>query len=748
MAQPYAYELRIPDVTNLDADRWQDVERSLNSLLRVPHFRLLSYVDRLDPNEFESIRRREMAEMTTDAGRLFVEQEARILRVELTRNPAWSMRHYLTSFGKPLATSQAKWLEEAIPPDVITGQYTEQGSDGSYLVPSDPQHPYLAVLASFSLRPFVTWTWSQPWAEMITGADGPMVICVDAVQLPEEKIRTQREGLNQIQKKVPDLDTAENVKEANRALASREDFYNIRIVVLLVDASLPRLKKRIRRLQQSHEATVGFSNLVGQQIEGLDFFSTLERPRLGAQNLMAKHSFVLGSALPIVVGGLAGISNRVESRGVYIGFRHGMLRDQSLGPVYWLPWDERNRGAHIGIVGQIGGGKTVAKDALLARLRMQFHVPIVSVDPMDNIRKLANLLSDDPGMRLHVFEFETLQLNPLDWIAESLEVEAGLPEQFQHVKANLELMLNRSLSSDQDANIQQGFLARALSVVYQGLTPTDLENSTRSPRLELLCDALSSLRNDRFGDHAEMLAAEIDGLVVRGPMGRIYNRPTSLPLTFNGADLCDLSKVAGNDTGNRQFQTTLYYSIFSQFMRVARRDKRAGKVVRRAVAFDEWFQMALNPFLRERVKLMVRTFRNLYTSIIVAEQNLSTFSNDTERTMLGNIPWWLLFKQELVEAQLAPDLFARFPKHAAQMMPGLPQGFCVGLLEPTMLLEFKLLPSEMDALVRNTRSAVTAPAIPATPTIPATPAASTATAVTAPAIHGQAATAPAATAPA
>jgi len=74
-------------------------------------------------------------------------------------------------------------------------------------------------------------------------------------------------------------------------------------------------------------------------------------------------------------------------------------------------------------------------------------------------------------------------------------------------------------------------------------------------------------------------------------------------------------------------------------------------------------------------------------------------------------------------------------------MPGLPQGFCVGLLEPTMLLEFKLLPSEMDALVRNTRSAVTAPAIPATPTIPTTPAASTATAVTAPAIHGQAATA-------
>lgn len=95
-------------------------------------------------------------------------------------------------------------------------------------------------------------------------------------------------------------------------------------------------------------------------------------------------------------------------------------------------------------------------------------------------------------------------------------------------------------------------------------------------------------------------------------------------------------------------------------MRVARRDKRTGKVVRGAVALTEWFQMALNPST-QRVKLMVRTFRDLYTSIIVAEQNLSTFSNDTERTMLGNIPWWLLFKQELVEAQLAPDLFAPFP---------------------------------------------------------------------------------------
>jgi len=332
---------------------------------------------------------------------------------------------------------------------------------------------------------------------------------------------------------------------------------------------------------------------------------------------------------------------------------------------------------------------------LLSRVRATHNVPFIVIEPAGNAPKLAMLLRQDPDMRLYKLSWDTIRINTVEWIAEALNLEEGLAEQMNHTKALLEVMLGHRLS-----NLQEGFLARALLDIYRGFTPEMLDDQAQAPRLEMLCEVLMSYAEERHGEEADILAAELDGKYVAGGYGRIFNAASNLPMGFAGADIFDAADVAGADTGNRDFQTILYYTLLAHAMRAARRDKRAGRLRRRVLALDEYYALSQNQYLRERLNVMIRILRNLYVSVWLTEQTITTMANAADNSLIANIPFWHIYHMEEAEAKLVPLVFGqRCPQVYANRLPTLLQGQCVAMLDNTFLMKNELLSLERDALL-------------------------------------------------
>jgi hypothetical protein len=177
-----------------------------------------------------------------------------------------------------------------------------------------------------------------------------MIVCLDAFRIPDHQVRLARRGLKNLSKAVADDDDARELSMiAQAAISQREPFYNLRLVMLLRDAQADRLVERAERLCQRYEAQIGLSLMNGQQLGALDFFTGRAQPRLSGPSA---HHTVFGSALPVAMGGVAGLVNRPRPRGIYTGFRIG-LGSQNLGPVYFDPFvgddgQPRNQAYHIG----------------------------------------------------------------------------------------------------------------------------------------------------------------------------------------------------------------------------------------------------------------------------------------------------------------------------------------------------------------------------------------------------------------
>jgi hypothetical protein len=696
----FAYELKLRDFQALDTESIYQIQMFLNSALRAPHIRLLSYVSAVRPDKFEAMRRAQMSKLKHDLARAYMEEEARSLRHSLEIDPAWSMRHYLLSFGQPLRALEEEGDARIVAPSPPTSDEYDETPD--YLSPRKANRKYIKVISSYEFKP-QTFTWDNPFASLVTGADGRMIVCLDAQRISDHSVRLARDGLIALVNATGnnDEDSRELAQIAHAAMSAREEFYQIRMLILLEDANPQQLLERAERIVQSYRAHISFSPLVGQQRAALEYFSDNPKPSTAETDHPA-----LGVTLPVIVSGLAGVQNNPAPDGIYLGQRkglagaygakHGMM--QRLGPAYLNGWLANNTAYHTGFLGRTGGGKSVAMMAMLGRERAINDVPIVLLEPMGNAPKLARLLAGDPKMTLHRLTWSSIQINPLDWVGSE---EA---EQTQHLHALLQIMLNRRFD-----NIEKGLTVSAMREVYRGLSPDDMNDPERVPLLQDFVQALYELKDPQ----ATYIARELDFLYVQGGYAAIFNAPTNLSLGFNGADLYDAQDVAGSDSTNEDFKTILYYTMLSSLIRTARREKQAGRARPRLIAIDEYYAMARNPFLRGRMEILIKTARNLGLGVWFAEQNLATFlgmevaeagaSSLSGHFLKTNTTRWFIFKQDETEARLvAREFSTQIPESFIGMLPLARQGQAISVLDEqrTYLLDFSLLPSEMEALVR------------------------------------------------
>ena len=695
-APPYAYELSLPEFNIADEAEIDAVLDRVDGALRAPHVRLLSYVMPLLPARFETARRR-AAQPASDFGRLYLEEEVRTLSAKLGLAPAWEMRHFLLSWGHAIHALPEWFRAGATPPEVLPGRYREEAG---YLRPLNPGDKFVKIIGTYEFRPNAAWTWWHPFGQMIAGADGPMVLCLDARRLSPLTVRLARRGFRaQLEAAHGDDDDLRAMWEAAQAALQRnDDFYQMRLLVMLRDTQLSRLLERAARLRQQYETTLAFSLLAGTQAAALRFFSEVQEPAMPVN----AHHVVTAAALPVAMGGLAGMRARVKVDGIYLGLRIG-LGGQSLGPTYFQGWTRQQQAYHVGILGSTGSGKTVFVMAALAREFALNDTAIAFIDPMGNCARLAALLEQSPRVSLHRLTWKSIRLNPMDYVGESE------PEQIDHLNALMQTLLDRRLD-----NIELTQIARAARRLYEGgqWQADDTERWRReAPRLEDFCETLRDLRDP----DADYLARELDGLYVSSGFGEIFNAHTNLDLDFEGAALYDVEEVAGPESGQERFKTILYYTLLASLIRVARRARQAGAARRRILALDEFYYLSRNPYLSARMVELIKTARNRGVGVWFCEQNLATFcglkleegpvdlSRGAGHLMMTNVPIWFVFRQGDRETALVRQEFAsRCPPALSDFLPSARVGQAVAMLSAMPLqahvLEMDLLPSERQAL--------------------------------------------------
>ncbi len=692
----YTYELKLPEFNLADESQIDAVLGQIEGALRTPHVRLISYVMPLPPARFEAARRQK-AQPVSDFGRLYLEEEVRTLNAKLDLYPAWEMRHFLLSWGQAIHALPQWFQAEASPPEVLPGRYREEAD---YLRPLNPGDKFVKLVGTYEFRPNAVWNWWHPFGQLIAGADGPMLVCLDAKRLSPLAVRLARRGFKaQMQAARGEDDDLETLWQAAQAALQRnDDFYQMRLLVMLRDTQLPRLRERAERLRQQYEPTLAFSLLPGAQAAALRFFTELEEPAMPVN----AHHLVTGAALPVAFGGLAGMGSRVKVDGIYLGFRIG-LGGQNLGPSYFQGWTRQQQAYHVGILGATGSGKTVFVMAALAREFALNDTAIAFIDPMGNCARLANLLDRDPRVALHRLSWKSIRLNPMDYVGESE------PEQIDHLHALMQTLLDRPLD-----NIELTQIAQAARRLYQGgQWATDESERWRRevPRLEDFCQALRDLHSPE----ADYLARELDGLYVSSGYGEIFNAHTNLDLDFEGATLYDVEEVAGPESGQDRFKTILYYTLLASLIRVARRSRQAGTGRRRILALDEFYYLSRNPYLSARMVELIKTARNRGLGVWFCEQNLATFcglklaegpvdlSRGAGHLMMTNVPIWFVFRQGDRETALVRQEFAsRCPPALSEFLPTAQVGQGLALLSAmplqSQILEMDLLPSERLAL--------------------------------------------------
>jgi hypothetical protein len=217
-----------------------------------------------------------------------------------------------------------------------------------------------------------------------------------------------------------DDEAQELMRYAQAALQSREPVFQMRVFVLLRDPDLAHLLDRARQIEQAFSGTLAFAGLTGQQLAALAYFGDHPDPAMPSP---VAHHVVLGSALPLAAGGLAGMVSRAEVGGIQIG-----LRLETGMPIYVREWQGQQAG-HIGILGKTGFGKSVMVGKLLRDFHGLYDAAIVHIDPIGVSQKAYELFRAQgvDYARFHRLDWASTQINPLDWVGANLE------EQQDHV---------------------------------------------------------------------------------------------------------------------------------------------------------------------------------------------------------------------------------------------------------------------------------------------------------------------------
>ena len=236
------FQVSLPHFYQIDSHDQSAVLGQMVSLFAGPvqHCRFITFVMPASLERFERERRRLAMGIDDDWARRGLMEEVRMIGVWASRGEMRKTRHYLVDFNDAITAGDlSHWRivadgpadrpgEEGYPQLPIPGDYAEyhdhlapviKKKDGRLQV--DNSRYRYAVLASYQLTR--TWDWRHPLAQMITAADGPMVICIDVRKVHPERVTASAEFWQGMIMNGQDRNAVIASEEAETALAVRDE---------------------------------------------------------------------------------------------------------------------------------------------------------------------------------------------------------------------------------------------------------------------------------------------------------------------------------------------------------------------------------------------------------------------------------------------------------------------------------------------------------------------------------------------
>lgn len=635
------FQVALPHFYQIDSQDQTAVLGQLVTLFAGPvqHCRFLTFVMPASLERLERERRRLALSIPQTWARRGLMEEVRLISEWARRGQMRKTRHYLVDFGDAITERDLTyWRIQADPgyPQLpIAGSYAEYYDHMAPVLPGkkggfqrDNSRYRYGILASYQLTR--TWDWRHPLAQIITGADGPMIICIDVRKVHPERVTASAEFWQGMILNGQDRNALIASQEAEAALTVRDEaVHQVRILFMLLDKRVVGLRERLESLRKTSSQYMKVDRLLGYQAAAARLFGPAAKPA----GVPAGHFNALSRA-PAVFAGMWGVGREQTSRGYYVG----ISVDEVAPHVYYLEWKD-NDPFHAIILGRTGKGKTVGVLALAWRMAEQ-GVQVVLLEPQGHSRRLR-ALAEGQGLPVSYSQlsYETSQLNVLDVVYENPT------DQYDHVLTLLGLLLDPlGQQARRFNNAEVAAVRRALTLTYarydwqaelladHSLTPTlatfchklyqVAAEATPSGSGLLLVDTMTPETPGRpAGSHfdiataAAALAGEIESLYVHGDYAGTFNQPTNLDLTLQEqVVLYDFSRVP------ERRRALFYYATLAGINHQIRRSPR-----QRVIIVDETYYMSQEASLMDFLAHMVKTVRTFGAAVFMVDQDLEAF---------------------------------------------------------------------------------------------------------------------------
>ncbi|MCI0395757.1 MAG: hypothetical protein L0322_12555 [Chloroflexi bacterium] len=623
------FQVALPHFYQIDNQDQAAVLGLLVSLFAGPlqHCRLLTFVMPAGLERLERERRRLALSCADDWARRGLLEEVRLISEWAGRGEMRKARHYLLDFNDTLTAGDlAHWRvsgEEAYPQLPIPGDYAEYHD---HMVPVlrkpggrlqvDHSRYHYAVLASYQLTR--TWDWRHPLAQVITAADGPLVIGIDVRKVHPERVTASAEFWQGMILNGQDRNALLASAEAEAALNARDEaVHHVRVLFMLLDKNVSALRERLDSLYKSSAQYMRVDRLRGYQAAAARMFGPIAKPT----GMPAGHFNALSRA-PAVFAGMWGVGREQHTAGFYLG----ISVDEVAPHVSYLEW-KGNDPFHGIILGRTGKGKTVAAQSLAWRMAEQ-DVQAVLLEPQGHSRRLLEL-AGGKNTSYSQLSYNTTKLNILDVVHDNPAA------QYDHVITLLGLLLDPLGNNPRRfTNSEVAAIRRALQLTYARYDWEGelLADHRLTPTLEVLCHKLLQIAEQtRAGGaddgpsmpasggqvaHAALrLAEEISSLYVYGDYAATFNVPTNLDLTLKERIvLFDFSQVP------ERRRSLFYYATLAGIHHQVRRHPR-----KRAIFVDEVHYMSQEASLMTFLANMVKTVRTFGAAVIMIDQDLEAF---------------------------------------------------------------------------------------------------------------------------
>lgn len=634
------FQVTLPHFYQIDSHDQSAVIGQMVSLFAGPveHCRFLTFIMPASLERLERERRRLAMSIGDDWARRGLMEEVRMIGEWASRGEMRRTRHFLVDFNDALTAGDlAHWRvvgEEGYPQLPIPGEYAEYHDHMAPVLKKngrlqiDNSRYRYSVLASYQLTR--TWDWRHPLAQMITAADGPMIICIDVRKVHPERVTASAEFWQGMILNGQDRNAVMASEEAEAALTVRDEaVHEVRVLFMLLDKNAAVLRERLESLRKTSTQYMKVDRMLGYQAAAARMFGPVAKP----PGVPAGHFNTLSRA-PAVFAGMWGVGREQTSAGYYVG----ISVDEVAPHVSYLDW-QGNDPFHGIILGRTGKGKTVGAQALAWRMAEQ-GTQVVLLEPQGHSRRLRQL-AGGKNVSYDQLSYGTTRLNILDVVYENHT------DQYDHVITLLGLLLDPLGNNPRRfSNAEIAAIRRALQLTYARYDWAEelMVDHTLTPLLETFCHKLYQVAEQlapaelnslaqltmvhqldggqllpglsgHVAAAAAALAEEIESLYVYGDYAATFNEPTNLDLTLKEQIvLFDFSQVP------ERRRPLFYYATLAGINHQVRRKPR-----KRAIIVDEVHYMNQEVSLMTFLANMVKTVRTFGAAVIMIDQDLEAF---------------------------------------------------------------------------------------------------------------------------